>query len=53
MDYDCTKQIGCPAMIIEEGRVRIDAESCIGCSICAQICPEKAIVPQKRAEGTC
>jgi len=49
-DYDCITAIGCPAMFIEAGAVGINAEACAGCSICAQVCPEHAIIPRKRME---
>ena len=43
----CVDQFACPAMYVEEGKVYIDKNFCIGCSVCAQICPERAIVPAK------
>ncbi|MCP8319565.1 MAG: indolepyruvate ferredoxin oxidoreductase subunit alpha [archaeon] len=39
----CIKVLGCPAIIVSNGMVMIDADLCTGCSICAQICPYKAI----------
>jgi indolepyruvate ferredoxin oxidoreductase alpha subunit len=44
---DCISQIACPAFFIEGERVQIDANACAGCALCAQICPENAILPQK------
>ncbi len=44
---DCIDNLACPALNIEVGRVVINADLCSGCSICAQICPENAIVPVK------
>jgi len=44
---DCVDSIACPSFYIEEGRVQIDADTCVGCAVCAQICPENAIVPLK------
>lgn len=44
---DCINDLGCPAFYVEEGRVRINAALCSGCGVCAQICPEHAIVPVK------
>ncbi len=44
---DCINELACPAFYLEQGRVRIDANACVGCAVCAQICPENAIVPLK------
>jgi len=40
----CLDNFFCPAICAEDGRVHIDEEMCIGCSVCAQICPNGAIV---------
>jgi len=45
---DCINQIACPSFYIENGRVRIDADTCVGCAVCAQICPDNAIMPLKK-----
>ena len=45
---DCVNSIACPSFYIEEGRVKIDADTCVGCAVCAQICPENAITPLKK-----
>jgi indolepyruvate ferredoxin oxidoreductase alpha subunit len=39
----CIKELGCPAIIIQDGQVTIDPALCYGCSICAQVCPFHAI----------
>ncbi len=44
---DCINTIACPAFYLDGDRVMINADLCVGCSICAQICPEKAIRPVK------
>ncbi len=44
----CINELACPAFYIENERVRIDPALCSGCSVCAQICPEKAISPAPR-----
>jgi indolepyruvate ferredoxin oxidoreductase alpha subunit len=41
----CVNKTGCPAFHIEGDRVEIDPHRCTGCALCAQICPEKAIMP--------
>ncbi len=44
---DCINEIACPSFYIKEDRVHIDPDTCVGCALCAQICPENAIVPLK------
>ena len=46
----CIDSLACPAFFIWEGRVKIDANLCTGCAVCAQICPENAIRPVKTEE---
>jgi indolepyruvate ferredoxin oxidoreductase alpha subunit len=43
----CVDELGCPAMYIQDGRVRINPGQCTGCAVCAQVCPENAILPAK------
>jgi indolepyruvate ferredoxin oxidoreductase, alpha subunit len=43
----CITSLGCPAFFIDDGRVKIDPDICVGCAVCAQICPENAILPIK------
>lgn len=38
----CLK-VGCPAISMENGKSHIDRAMCAGCSVCAQVCPFKAI----------
>ena len=45
-DRVCINELACPAFYIENDRVQIDDAMCNGCSVCAQVCPEKAIVPK-------
>ncbi|TET92348.1 MAG: indolepyruvate ferredoxin oxidoreductase subunit alpha [Desulfobacteraceae bacterium] len=45
---DCINLLACPAMYIAEGKTMINEVFCIGCTVCAQVCPENAIVPLKR-----
>ena len=44
---DCINDLGCPAFYLDKDRVQIDPDICIGCALCAQVCPENAIVPVK------
>jgi len=39
----CIKLIGCPALIIEEGKVRISNTMCAACGLCVSVCPYNAI----------
>jgi indolepyruvate ferredoxin oxidoreductase alpha subunit len=45
---DCVNDLGCPAFFIDGEKVNIDADMCVGCAVCAQICPENAILPVKK-----
>ena len=44
---NCVNDLACPAFFIKDNRVHIDPVMCAGCSVCAQICPENAILPLK------
>ena len=46
-DRDCINDLACPAFYIRKNSVYIDPVLCSGCSVCAQICPEHAILPLK------
>lgn len=50
----CINEIGCPALIIKDGKVAIDDSLCTGCGLCTHICPVGAIeVPKpKDTEAT-
>jgi indolepyruvate ferredoxin oxidoreductase alpha subunit len=45
---DCINAIACPSFYLEGGKVNIDPDTCVGCAVCAQICPENAISPVKK-----
>ncbi|MCP3923142.1 MAG: indolepyruvate ferredoxin oxidoreductase subunit alpha [Desulfobacterales bacterium] len=47
---DCINELACPAFYLENDAVKINADMCVGCSICAQVCPENAILPVKTKE---
>jgi indolepyruvate ferredoxin oxidoreductase alpha subunit len=42
----CIKLLACPAIIKQGDNKVIDASQCTGCSVCAQICPYKAIIQE-------
>jgi indolepyruvate ferredoxin oxidoreductase alpha subunit len=45
----CIKLLGCPAIILKEDEaVAINGNLCVGCGLCAHVCPYKAIEPAKR-----
>ena len=44
---NCVNELACPAFVVESGKVSIDSDMCVGCAVCAQICPENAILPVK------
>ena len=46
---DCMNYLACPAFYVWNERIKIDANLCTGCAVCAQICPEKAIMRVKKA----
>ncbi len=39
----CLKMIACPALIKKDGTVAVDETQCIGCGMCANVCPKDAI----------
>jgi len=39
----CIKLLGCPAIVIEEGKAQINEALCVGCGLCVSVCPYKAI----------
>ena len=50
IDYDacvdcraCIRQLGCPALVIEDGHVAVDSSLCYGCELCCKICPVDAL----------
>lgn len=46
----CIRELGCPAIITEDGIVSIDSSMCTGCGLCSQICPVHAIKGGKQHE---
>ncbi len=43
----CVRDLGCPALVADGDPIHIESSLCFGCSLCAQICPARAIVPEK------
>ena len=43
----CIKLLGCPALTVDEGKVRINEALCVGCGLCASVCPYNAIACSK------
>ncbi|MBR1675210.1 MAG: 4Fe-4S binding protein [Eubacterium sp.] len=39
----CIREIGCPGIVINDGRVEIDTSLCTGCTLCSLVCPVGAI----------
>ena len=39
----CVKLIGCPALVAKNGKVTVNEALCVGCMLCAEVCPYGAI----------
>lgn len=39
----CIKEIGCPGLVVMDGKVTVDTSLCNGCGLCSQVCPVDAI----------
>jgi indolepyruvate ferredoxin oxidoreductase alpha subunit len=48
----CVRQLGCPAIFIEDGKYSIDPDLCDGCDLCARLCGQDAIRPMPANERT-
>jgi indolepyruvate ferredoxin oxidoreductase alpha subunit len=46
----CLNTLACPAFYVDGEKVEIDESSCIGCTLCVQVCPENAIRLRKIGE---
>ena len=44
---ECINTFACPALIFDGERVTLDQPLCVGCAVCAKICPNRAIKPRK------
>ena len=41
--YNCVRTIACPALFKKDGVISTDPTQCIGCGMCANVCPTGAI----------
>ncbi|MDP4092618.1 MAG: indolepyruvate ferredoxin oxidoreductase subunit alpha [Bacillota bacterium] len=39
----CIREIGCPAISVNNGKVEIEPSLCYGCGLCSQVCPKESI----------
>lgn len=39
----CIRELGCPAVVFENGKAAIEQNLCYGCGLCARVCPTGAI----------
>ena len=39
----CIRLLGCPALVVVDGKVRVDEALCTACGLCATVCPYGAI----------
>lgn len=46
----CLKSFNCPAIVYDGEEVEIDDAMCVGCGVCAKVCPEKAIRVRSRSQ---
>ncbi|WP_456329786.1 indolepyruvate ferredoxin oxidoreductase subunit alpha [Archaeoglobus sp.] len=44
---ECINTFACPALMFDGEKVSIDQSLCVGCAVCAKICPNRAIKPAK------
>ncbi|MBF0450352.1 MAG: indolepyruvate ferredoxin oxidoreductase subunit alpha [Candidatus Magnetomorum sp.] len=47
----CINELACPAFYLESNHLKINPAQCVGCAVCAQICPENAIIPVKESQS--
>ncbi|MFQ5495311.1 MAG: ATP-binding protein [Phycisphaerae bacterium] len=39
----CVRMLGCPGILVTDGKYVIDEELCDGCELCAYVCQHEAI----------
>ena len=44
-------RLGCPAVAMKNGKAKIDNTLCVGCGVCAQLCPFGVIVEDEGGAG--
>lgn len=47
----CIKDLGCPAIVLKDGRPFIESGLCFGCDVCSHVCPVQAIKKSDGKEG--
>lgn len=47
----CIRELGCPAIVLENGKPTIEKSLCTGCSLCTQVCPCAAIVSTDKQQA--
>jgi indolepyruvate ferredoxin oxidoreductase alpha subunit len=48
----CVAKLGCPALVMREGKAEVDGVLCTGCGVCAGVCPSGALMKPASAERT-
>ncbi|MCR5123226.1 MAG: indolepyruvate ferredoxin oxidoreductase subunit alpha [Ruminococcus sp.] len=46
----CIKELGCPGIVIRDGRPAIENALCTGCGLCSRVCPFDAIGGDENAD---
>lgn len=46
----CINTLGCPGIVLRDGKVAIENSLCTGCGLCSQVCPVNAIGGGKNAD---
>jgi indolepyruvate ferredoxin oxidoreductase alpha subunit len=43
--------LGCPALTMRDDKAQVDETVCVGCGMCADVCPKQAIAQMTKDEG--